>query len=217
MIDLSVLNSTSTASPKEATGPRQLGQGDFLKLLVTQLKSQDPLNPTDNTAFVAQLAQFSQLEQSAKQAELLQQSLDAQTANLQYTLLPMIGRTVTVDQALIQLNNGPAPISYALDRNAATVRVSITDQQGQIVRTLDYRDRPAGENLSEWDGRNQDGTLMQPGLYRYVLSAVDAQGASVAAQSRGSLTVSGVRIEEGRAKLVAGNVTIDPSEIIELR
>lgn len=217
MIDISALTSTQAAPAPEATGPRQLGQGDFLKLLVTQLKNQDPLNPTNNTEFVAQLAQFSQLEQSAKQAQLLQQSLDAQAASLQFTLLPMIGRTVTVDHALVQLGNGPAPVSYALDRNAATVRISITDQQGQIVRTLDYQNLSAGEHVSEWDGRNQNGTLLPAGLYRYVISAADDQGDSVAAQSRAVLTVSGVRIEEGRAKLLAGGLTIDPSEIIELR
>jgi len=217
MIDLSALSSTTASTTPKVTGPRQMGQEDFLKLLVTQLKNQDPLKPTDNAEFVSQLAQFSQLEQSSKQAELLQKSLDAQAAALQYTLLPMIGRTVTVDQALVQLGNGPAPISYALDKPAASVRINITDQQGHAVRTLDYRDLPAGPSISEWDGRNQNGTPMPAGIYRYTLSAVDGQGVSVAAQSRAALTVSGVRIEQGQAKLLAENVMIDPSDIIELR
>lgn len=217
MIDLSALTSTTASTTPKVTGPRQMGQEDFLKLLVTQLKNQDPLKPTDNAEFVSQLAQFSQLEQSSKQAELLQKSLDAQAAALQYTLLPMIGRTVTVDQALVQLGNGPAPLSYALDKPAASVRINIMDQQGHAVRTLDYRDLPAGPNISEWDGRNQNGTPMPAGIYRYTLSAVDGQGVPVAAQSRAALTVSGVRIEQGQAKLLAGNVTIDPSDIIELR
>ena len=94
MIDVSELNSTGTRSAPEKTGPRQLGQDDFLKLLITQLKNQDPLKPTDNTEFVSQLAQFSQLEQTAKQAQLMQKSLDAQTTSLQFTLLPMVGRRV---------------------------------------------------------------------------------------------------------------------------
>ena len=72
MIDVSQVNSTGTQSTTEQTGPRQLGQDDFLKLLITQLQNQDPLKPTDNTEFVSQLAQFSQLEQTAKQAALLQ-------------------------------------------------------------------------------------------------------------------------------------------------
>lgn len=217
MIDLSALSSTPTAPAPKATGSRELGQGDFLTLLVTQLKNQDPLNPTNNTEFVAQLAQFSQLEQSAKQAQLLQRSLDAQAASLQFTLLPMVGRTVTVDHPLVQLGNGPAPISYALDKNAAAVRVNILDPQGQVIRTLDYRDRPAGQNLTEWDGRNQNGALMPAGIYQYALTATDALGASVSARTAGQLTVSGIRMEEGKAKLVAGDLSIDPSAVVELR
>jgi flagellar basal-body rod modification protein FlgD len=129
----------------------------------------------------------------------------------------MVGRTVTVDHALVQLGNGPASISYALDKNAAAVRVNILDPQGQVIRTLDYRDRPAGANISEWDGRNQNGALMPAGVYQYVLTATDTQGASVSARTTGQLTVSGIRMEEGKAKLVVGDLSIEPSAVVELR
>lgn len=217
MIDVSGLSTTTTSSTPEKTGPRSLGQDDFLKLLVTQLKNQDPLKPTDNTEFVSQLAQFSQLEQSAKQAQLLQRSLDAQTASLQFTLLPMIGRTVTIGQPLVQLGEGPATFGYTLEKNAAKVLVSIQDGQGQVVRSLEYRDRVAGPHTAEWDGKNQNGTLMPKGLYRYVISAADAEGQSVKVEGRATLTVSGVRMEEGQAKLLVGDLSIDPSSIVELR
>ena len=211
---------TTTSNPTDtprSTGSKELGQGDFLKLLVTQLKNQDPLKPTDNTEFVAQLAQFSQLDQSAKQAQLLQQSLDAQTASLQFTLLPMVGRRVSLDRAVTQLQNGVAPLEYALERTAATVRVTILDKQRQVVRTLDYANRPEGVNTAEWDGRNHNGTPMPAGIYEYVLNAVDARGEAVAAQHRAQVTVSGVRMEEGRARLLIGDLGIDPSSIIEVR
>ena len=217
MVDVSALTSTSTAPTPEKTGPRQLGQDDFLKLLITQLKNQDPLKPTDNTEFVSQLAQFSQLEQTAKQARLLQQSLDAQTASLQYTLLPMIGRTVTIGQEVVQLGDGPAPFGYTLGKGATKVLVTIQDQQGQVVRSLEYRDRLAGSHTAEWDGKNQNGTLMPKGMYRYVISAMDSEGKPVQVEGRASLTVSGVRMEEGQAKLLVGDLAIDPSEIAELR
>ena len=217
MIDVSALNSTGTKPTPEKTGPRQLGQDDFLKLLITQLKNQDPLKPTDNTEFVSQLAQFSQLEQTAKQAQLLQQSLDAQTASLQFTLLPMIGRTVTVGQPMVQLADGPAQFGYTLEKNAAKVLVSIQDQQGQIVRSLEYRDRLAGPHAAEWDGKSQNGMPMSRGLYRYLISAVDGEGNPVKVEGRASLTVAGVRMEEGRAKLLVGDLAIDPSDIVELR
>jgi flagellar basal-body rod modification protein FlgD len=217
MIDVSGLSSTGTPTTPDKTGPRQLGQDDFLKLLITQLKNQDPLKPTDNTEFVSQLAQFSQLEQTAKQAQLLQKSLDAQTASLQFTLLPMIGRTVTVGQELVQLSGGPAPFGYTLEKGASKVLVTIQDQQGQVVRSLEYRDRPAGPHTAEWDGKNQNGTMMPKGLYRYLISAMDVEGKPVNVEGRASLVVSGVRMEEGQAKLLVGDLAIDPSEIVELR
>ena len=217
MIDVSALSSAVSASTPEKTEPQELSQDDFLKLLVTQLKNQDPLKPTDNTEFVSQLAQFSQLEQSAKQAQLLQQSLDAQTASLQFTLLPMIGRTVTIGQPVVQLGDGPAAFGYTLGKNAQKVLVSIQDHQGQVVRSLEYRDQLAGVHAAEWDGKDQDGIAMPKGLYRYVISALDVEGKAVPVEGRASLIVSGVRMEEGQAKLLVGDLAIDPSAIVELR
>jgi flagellar basal-body rod modification protein FlgD len=207
----------SATDTTRTTGSKELGQSDFLKLLVTQLKHQDPLNPTNNTEFVAQLAQFSQLEQSVKQAQLLQRSLDTQAASFQFTLLPMVGRRVGLDMPLVQVGAGPSTIRYALERDAARVSINVLDQQGQVIRTLEHAGRPSGLNVAEWDGRNQNGTPVPPGVYRYTLSATDAQGGSVTSQARAQLTVSGVRMEEGVAKLVVGDLTVLPSDVVELQ
>ena len=217
MIDVSQVNSTGTQSTPEKTGPQQLGQDDFLKLLITQLQNQDPLKPTDNTEFVSQLAQFSQLEQTAKQADLLQKSLDAQTASLQYTLLPMVGRQVSIDRPLTQLENGQASLTYALEKNAARLQITILDQSRQVVRTLDYTNLQAGLNQTQWDGKDSKGVAMPPGVYEYAISAVDQQGASVVATGHAQLTVTGIRMEEGQPKLAIGTITVDPSEIVEVQ
>ena len=217
MIDVSQVNSTGTQSTPEKTGPQQLGQDDFLKLLITQLQNQDPLKPTDNTEFVSQLAQFSQLEQTAKQADLLQKSLDAQTASLQYTLLPMVGRQVSIDRPLTQLENGQASLTYALEKNAARVQITILDQSSQVVRTLDYTGLQAGLNQTQWDGKDSKGVAMPPGVYEYAISAVDQQGASVVATGHAQLTVTGIRMEDGQSKLAVGTITVDPSEVVEVQ
>ena len=217
MAEISGIGSTSVTSTPVQTGPKTLGQDDFLKLLVTQLKNQDPLKPTDNTEFVSQLAQFSQLEQSSKQADLLQKSLDAQTAFQEFSLAPMIGRTVTVGQPLIQLGSTPATFGYTLDKNATKVDVSIMDSQGQVVRNLEFRDRPSGANVAKWDGKDNNGVSMQSGLYRYVISATDLEGKTVKVDGTAMVTVSGVRMEEGQAKLLVGDLAIDPSTVVELR
>jgi flagellar basal-body rod modification protein FlgD len=217
MIDVSTLNSTGTPETPNKTGPRQLGQDDFLKLLITQLKSQDPLKPTDNAEFVSQLAQFSQLEQTAKQAQLLQKSLDAQTASMQFTLLPMVGRRISIDRPLAQLEGGQASLTYALEKNAARVQITILDQRRQVVRTLDSTGLQAGLNQARWDGKDSKGAVMPPGVYEYAISAVDHQGASIVAKGRAQLTVTGVRMEERQPRLAVGTITVDPSEIVEVQ
>lgn len=217
MIDVSTLNSAGTPETPNKTGPRQLGQDDFLKLLVTQLKSQDPLKPTDNAEFVSQLAQFSQLEQTAKQSELLQKSLDAQSASLQFTLLPMVGRRISIDRPLVQLESGQGSMTYALEKNAARVQIAILDQQRQVVRTLDATGLQAGLNQARWDGKDSKGAVMPPGVYEYAISAVDQQGASIVAKGRAQLTVTGVRMEEGQPRLAVGALTVDPSDIVEVQ
>lgn len=217
MVDVSQITSTGTPSTPEKTGPRQLGQDDFLTLLITQLKNQDPLKPTDNTEFVSQLAQFSQLEQTAKQATLLQKSLDAQTASLQFTLLPMVGRKVTIDRPLAQLQNGQATLTYALEKQSAKVQISILDQNRQVVRTMEYTNLQAGLNQAQWDGKDNKGVAMPAGVYEYAISAVDRQGESVVAKGRAQLTVTGVRVEEGQPKLAVGAISVDPSDIVEVQ
>ena len=81
----------TTAAPKATTGP-SLGKDDFLKLLVGQLRNQDPMNPSSDTDFIGQMAQFSQLEQTTNMAsanaELVAQQSGARAVAL-------LGRTVT--------------------------------------------------------------------------------------------------------------------------
>jgi flagellar basal-body rod modification protein FlgD len=221
---MATINGATSSTIASAANPApvslkqaELGKNDFLNLLVTQLKNQDPLKPMDSSSFVAELAQFSQLEQSSNQSTLLGKVLDAQNSSLQYSLLPLIGRDVRVEGAIIQLGATPAPLDYNLNEDAVSVRASILNANNQTIRTLDLGSQSAGDQHVVWDGRDGNGTLMPPGTYTYSVAARNSQNQPVPITATSRLTVSGIRVVEGQPRLAAGENTIDPSAVIEFR
>jgi len=206
----------STVTPVQtSTKPKDLGKDDFLNLLVTQLKNQDPLKPMDSSAYVAELAQFSQLEQTSNQTALLKQVLDVQQSNAQYSLLPLVGREVQIQGAMIKLGDGTASLDYSLAADAASVKLSILNASNQVVRTFDLGKQSAGLQQVVWDGNDQNGVKMQPGTYTYAMGARDAQNQDVPVVAMSRVRITGVRMGEGQPQVVSGDQAIDPGAILE--
>ena len=90
MIDFAAITNSKTTTATPTTGPKELGQDEFLKLLVTQLQYQDPLKPLDNQAFIAQTAQFSQLNQMTDLVKLMKRSVELQESALESKQAPRV-------------------------------------------------------------------------------------------------------------------------------
>ena len=90
MIDFAAINNSTAKPSTSATGPKELGQDEFLKLLVTQLKYQDPLKPLENQDFIAQTAQFSQLNQMTDLVRLMKRSVELQESTLASAQQPSV-------------------------------------------------------------------------------------------------------------------------------
>ena len=120
MVDRVSSGLSAGALTKAMGGNESLGQEAFLKLLVAQLQNQDPLNPQENYEFVAQLAQFSSLEQSIGINDRLDQ-LALQNQGLQNSqIVSLVGKEATVKGDIVTLNGQGAivPISFTLDKAA---------------------------------------------------------------------------------------------------
>lgn len=185
---------------------KELGRDEFLQLLVAQLSHQDPLEPLKDEDFVAQLAQFSSLEQLENMNSNMNDSLNydfllSQTiSNTMATSL--IGRTVRADSSQIYLETaGAADISVDLDKMATNLSVTIRDMDGNVVRTINKSGLNAGDHLINWDGTDENGVQVSAGVYTIDVVATDASGNSFTPRQYLEGKVSGITYKEGLALL----------------
>lgn len=209
---------TSTSSTSLGTGSEVLGKDEFLQLLVTQLSNQDPLNPLDGQEFAAQLAQFSTVEQLVNindtlgvnntNIDLLSQSTNAGIA------AGLIGQTIEAEgNAVNWSGEGDVPLSFDLGAAAASVTVTILDEAGNVVRTLDVGAMGEGEQTVDWDGTNTDGAAVEQGVYTFEVAATNADGEAVEATSVTRGTVDRVTFGLDGILLWLGDVPV-PLELV---
>ena len=207
----STSSSTSTSSSSAAGGT--LGKDSFMQLLVTQLQYQDPLNPMDNTEFTAQLAQFSQLESLENMSTTLEALavLESSLNNIQ--AVSFIGKTVNANGNTVEYDGSAVQLGYSLDDDATTVRVSIYNEDGEKVRTLEYGSTAEGSQSVTWDGNDDDGNACGSGTYSYYVNAYDVEGDAISATTYASGTVTGVRYENGLTYLIIGDKEVAISDV----
>ena len=119
----------------------QLGKNDFLTLLIAQLRNQDPLNPASNTEFIAQLAQFSSLEQMTLMNANLEKSLESNINMTEAVSNAMIinyfGKYVTAEtDSFIYDGKSPVELRFDLDSVASWGKLEITDESGYIITSV---------------------------------------------------------------------------------
>ena len=186
---------------------QNLGKEDFLHLLTVQLRYQDPLNPMENTDFIAQMAQFSSLEQLQNMNQSLEQGLgseaqlhDAFRNNLATSL---VGRTVEVPTIEVEFDgSNDTQINYRLGAGARSAQLQILDARGQLVREFELNPSQVHGTV-EWDGQSRVDTEVPPGAYRVLVLAKDASGDAVKADALRPVTVDAVRYDSQGATIWA--------------
>ena len=196
-----------------------LGEADFLKLLVAQLKNQDPLAPQDNTQFVAQLAQFSSLEQEMGINSRLD-TLTAQSKGLASTnAVGLVGQIATANGSTATLDGSGAgaAIDYTLGGASADTKIQILDSTGPAIRTMDAGPQRAGLTQVQWDGKNDTGNLQPAGTYTVAVSATNAAGGPVAVDQNTTGVVQAVSFSTGSPVLDLNNgVSVPLSDLLEV-
>lgn len=223
-VNTAISGAQSAAQAGAMTGSpidKGLGKDAFFKLLIAQLRNQNPLNPVQGTDFIAQTAQFSALEQlqqiNQSLTQLAASSADADRASLDAVLASgYLGRVVTANGTIFdQGGSGPVTLRYTLP-SAASVQIQIRDLQGTLVRTLTLGAQPAGQNQVAFDGLGNDGRPLPPGRYVYSVAATDAAGGSVVGVSTAFGQVTGVSFEETPPMLIVDGSLIPLSAVSQV-
>jgi flagellar basal-body rod modification protein FlgD len=204
----SILGSSSTSSSSTSTSDSSkstLGQDAFLQLLVTQLQYQDPLSPMDDKEFVAELAQFSSLEQLTEINTGIENLATLGEEQQLIGAVNFIGKTIEATGTAVNLASGAAtPVTLTLPEDAETCLINVLDSSGTIVRTVDLGATTAGEVKFTWDGKDYDGNTMDDGSYQVAVTATDADGTVMTVTSTMSGTVEGITQVKGTYYLDIG-------------
>jgi flagellar basal-body rod modification protein FlgD len=213
------VNAPLPFAPQAATVPaakKELDKDAFLRLLTAQLANQDPLSPVDNQAFIAQLAQFSSVEQLHEVSSRLDTLLLATASQTQLSTAGLVGKDVSFRAGAVELVAGRAPALQARLAAPAVVTATLTDEAGRTVRTLALGAREPGTFDLGWDGRDDAGQPLPPGRYAVKLSARGPDGAEVAVEARGRGRVSGVSFDGEAAELVVAGNHVKMPDVVEI-
>jgi len=192
-----------------------MGQKDFLTLFTTQLKCQDPLDPVKNEAFVAQLAQFSQLEATTGMSETLKTYVESMAGERMMSSTNMIGKTVAVpDAPVIIQGDKPAQGFVSLPNGAEGVKLEVYNEKGQLVATQVMGAQKMGDMPWVWDGSNDSGNKVPDGNYFFKATVV-SQGKTANLAVNVLSTVTGVNqaVDKSIMLEVAGGKSVKLTDV----
>ncbi|MEE2835939.1 MAG: flagellar hook capping FlgD N-terminal domain-containing protein [Myxococcota bacterium] len=179
-------------------GKKDLDREAFLKLLVAQLKHQDPLEPMEDVEFIGQLTQFSNLEQVMKTNTKLDELSMATGAQVSSQAINMVGRTVVIPNDQLTLEEtGDVELKVDVPTTIAGGEVVITDQAGRVVRRLPINSANAGRGTVVWDGRDADGQRLEAGEYGVRAKGVTPSGSEIEMGVMAPAKVEAVVWQEG--------------------
>jgi flagellar basal-body rod modification protein FlgD len=218
----SLTNSFPTPSADQISSRGEaMDRADFLRMLVTQMTVQDPLNPLQGSEFASQLAQFSSLQELQNMGGTLEQSLQANlilAQSINNTMATsIIGKVVRANTDRVHIGSaGDATLNYNLSSAATSITVEVKDSSGAVVRTMNVSPQAAGDHALAWDGLDNEGVRVASGEYTFSVNATSADGSTVPATTFVEGRITGVNYSSGQATLLMGDLEILLSEVISI-
>jgi flagellar basal-body rod modification protein FlgD len=174
-----------------------MDKDSFLKLFITQMQNQDPLNPDNSAEMAAQLAQFNGLEQMLNVNKNLEKMMGEQQMGRAVTLLNFVGKDVKLDNGKLKLDHGKVDNAvFNVDTDAPKATLEIRDAAGAVVSTQDLGALRKGEHKVDWNGVNKEGVKVQDGVYTFNVVAKDLNDQEVPVRVTSTARVTGVDLKD---------------------
>lgn len=205
------------ASEASSAPTDELGKDAFLKLLTTQLQHQDPLNPMENAEFVAQLAQFSSLEQLQGLSDGMESLYLVNMSMNNAALTGLIGKDVVAEgDQFHYAGSGDQTINYDAETSATQATITISDEDGKVVYSGELGAIPEGESTWTWDGKDLNGQTCAAGDYTFSITATDVDGGEVVVTEQMAGRIDGMDLSSGSPLLTLDGIPIDLSAVQSL-
>lgn len=200
---------TNASSPLSTPDNMQIGKEDFMKLLIAQLKNQDPQSPVDSKEFVTQLSQLTSVEQLTNMSKQLTNLQMATTSLVNNQASGFVGKSVEADASKLYLGaSGGASSGINVSAPAETVTLTVRDDKGQPQRTIQMSKTKAGITPITWDGNDDKGEHLAAGTYTLSIEAKDKNGGLIPSNAQIGGIVSSVSYENGFPELVIGDARV---------
>ena len=211
----SIQNGINTAVGSSAgstnTTKNSMGKDAFMKMLIAQLQNQDPLNPMDGTQFVAQLAQFSSLEQLTNLNDTMGSLPEYLSAFSNAQMVNLIGNEATAEGNAITVSGSSTKITYRLPSDIQSGTIKIYNNNGLLVDTVKIGSQKTGLQSTIWNSGNQGA-----GNYTYEVSAMDRKGQEVTVDKMISGKITGVSFKDGISHLTINGQEVAFSNVVAI-
>jgi len=210
-------SSTTTTASTSTTNPNSvLGKDDFLKLLLLELKYQDPTAPMDSEKILSQTSQLAALEASENTNKALSELAASLSSSLQYSGIAAIGKIADTGSNAVILEKG-SDVDFELyyPDDVTTGKINVLDKNGKILQTMNVGATDAGIAKFTWDGTNSAGATVDPGVY-YIESEYTKTDGSTATARVGLYPIESIKFDSGKTYAKLGSSYIDFSTIKEV-
>lgn len=205
---------TSTSSTSSTSSSTTLSSSDFLNLLISELKNQNPLDATSTTDFINQLTSYATYDQQSSLNSSMTSLASSFSSLVTLNSVNYIGHTVEAKTDTATLTDSSATYGYSLSSAASDVAISIKDSSGNTVWSGSGTGN-AGSNTFTWDGKTTNGTqLADGGQYTMSVTATDSAGNSVYQYSTVTGKVTGIDASSSTPALIVNGVSVSASNII---